>query len=950
MSLHDWSHYKLELYDKDRVQVAEHLDVAKGLRWKKGVYGAGEFSFSLPLSHWQAQAIAHEALHFCRIWRDDDTESLMDGIIFKPSWTRANNPDQYLEIAGVSLDHIAKWRSGVPLNPGTSTVAPLTITDHVDDAFKWIVARTLGASAPTIPSGSSRAVPDITIEADAHAYPTEETVTFITRPKYTLYDFLREMGGHYGVDWSFTFDSSMNIVFKTFYPRRGTNKTELNGSVAPIIMNDAGENLRGWRFFWDAGEHANVVIARNCREEYEDAAAVADWWRREIISESSDDTVNAAALTDAAVKIGYAQDFRESVDCQFRAGGSGVRFDVGDQVTTSNNQEAYGPKDETIAEVLGQILDDGTEELGIVFGDPEPDMLDRQSGGGAVSADDPYEDLSDEDSLPVANTADPGTEEKFSREDHVHDLNLTANDAGVMALTDGVGYIVGVNGIATSIVDGELTIDGSGAASSLWTRFDAGSLDLDYALRPTKYGDDVRLKADADADVIWLEGDSGKSHFADDMYLGDAAGVADSRLHIKDVAEGRYGARITFENASAEKGQVGLSDDGELFMNTHEAQGISLQVQSVQKFYLFDDGSQAAFENGGLVAGYVDLSSTGGVANDPMWSLSNETGDLYLDEDATTHIGGYLYTWPLTGAAANKALGVSSIEGASVTLGWLDVGATDHGALTGLGDDDHSQYLLAAGSRALTGHWNAGAFNITASRFYTQTADYLYSVSAGEIHVKGANYAVLYGSTGYLVVGAAAVYPKDGLDLGISGTNDFADGFFTGTVYANNFQVATDCYVGSHAATYLNLYASGFVSFNIGGTFLAFVGNQDSANALFPASGVSFDIGTTSRKIRSIQMSGTITIGGDVNLYRGGADVLQTDDGLTIGGNLLYYGDGAANRSLAAHRHGNRTGSWTVYGARLSWLPVYGTDYVTVIGYLESYAHYHSITTSYGTP
>jgi len=32
----------------------------------------------------------------------------------------------------------------------------------------------------------------------------------------------------------------------------------------------------------------------------------------------------------------------------------------------------------------------------------------------------------------------------------------------------------------------------------------------------------------------------------------------------------------------------------------------------------------------------------------------------------------------------------------------------DHGSIAGLGDDDHAQYLLAAGTRALTGSWDAG--------------------------------------------------------------------------------------------------------------------------------------------------------------------------------------------------------------------------------------------------
>ena len=39
--------------------------------------------------------------------------------------------------------------------------------------------------------------------------------------------------------------------------------------------------------------------------------------------------------------------------------------------------------------------------------------------------------------------------------------------------------------------------------------------------------------------------------------------------------------------------------------------------------------------------------------------------------------------------------------------------ATDHGALSGLADDDHAQYLLADGSRALAGAWDMGSQNLT---------------------------------------------------------------------------------------------------------------------------------------------------------------------------------------------------------------------------------------------
>ncbi|MDQ3181412.1 MAG: hypothetical protein M3Q33_12930, partial [Acidobacteriota bacterium] len=43
----------------------------------------------------------------------------------------------------------------------------------------------------------------------------------------------------------------------------------------------------------------------------------------------------------------------------------------------------------------------------------------------------------------------------------------------------------------------------------------------------------------------------------------------------------------------------------------------------------------------------------------------------------------------------------------------LGGGVSDHGELTGLEDDDHPQYFLADGSRALTGNLNAGGNLVT---------------------------------------------------------------------------------------------------------------------------------------------------------------------------------------------------------------------------------------------
>ena len=49
-------------------------------------------------------------------------------------------------------------------------------------------------------------------------------------------------------------------------------------------------------------------------------------------------------------------------------------------------------------------------------------------------------------------------------------------------------------------------------------------------------------------------------------------------------------------------------------------------------------------------------------------------------------------------------------------------GGVDHGNLSGLTDDDHAQYLLKNGTRALTANWDAGSFEIRAQTLESDVA------------------------------------------------------------------------------------------------------------------------------------------------------------------------------------------------------------------------------------
>jgi hypothetical protein len=61
-----------------------------------------------------------------------------------------------------------------------------------------------------------------------------------------------------------------------------------------------------------------------------------------------------------------------------------------------------------------------------------------------------------------------------------------------------------------------------------------------------------------------------------------------------------------------------------------------------------------------------------------------------------------------------KSDGLYVIDDAGTVTGPLiDSASIDHGALSGLGDDDHTQYLLADGTRALAGAWDMGSQALT---------------------------------------------------------------------------------------------------------------------------------------------------------------------------------------------------------------------------------------------
>lgn len=100
------------------------------------------------------------------------------------------------------------------------------------------------------------------------------------------------------------------------------------------------------------------------------------------------------------------------------------------------------------------------------------------------------------------------------------------------------------------------------------------------------------------------------------------------------------------------------------------------------------------------------------VAGLPAWAAPAPT---YTDEQAQDAVGTIL--------TDTASVNFTYNDGANTITADVLPAGVDHGGLGGLGDDDHTQYLLANGTRALTGNWAAGAFTITAEKFIVTETD-----------------------------------------------------------------------------------------------------------------------------------------------------------------------------------------------------------------------------------
>jgi len=202
----------------------------------------------------------------------------------------------------------------------------------------------------------------------------------------------------------------------------------------------------------------------------------------------------------------------------------------------------------------------------------------------------------------------------------------------------------------------------------------------------------------------------------------------------------------------------------------------------------------------------------GGISNSAI--IQATSGILDVSPGDTISIFGVQDSGTLNTVAAGLTL--LYIEEVRVTSG--GGGVTDHGLLSGLTADDHTQYLLVNGTRAMTGDLNMGGFdllNASAGVFNDKVvAEAFYLIPGGDVFAYGFNRDNFYVSSSKATPGKKVVNliaPSTGTALTIA---DQAAPTFTNTskiTFDSNFYLTPDT-TGQPIVNFINNYSAVLIS------------------------------------------------------------------------------------------------------------------------------------------
>ena len=216
--------------------------------------------------------------------------------------------------------------------------------------------------------------------------------------------------------------------------------------------------------------------------------------------------------------------------------------------------------------------------------------------------------------------------------------------------------------------------------------------------------DGIAITGATQADPVVITSTAHGLSNGDDIFIRKVGGMEEINyrvFEIANVAANTYELLGVDGSAYTAYTSGGYAMPGVPHTTIEDVYSNSGNSQALDIYY----GRQGTSSYGWRIIKDSDGSVTSFLTNDGDMRLG-KTLSLLERSSAISDTAGYGQIWVKT--ATPNQLWFTNDAGTDVQLGIS--GASDHGALTGLGDDDHTQYILANGTRAFSGNQSFGGF------------------------------------------------------------------------------------------------------------------------------------------------------------------------------------------------------------------------------------------------
>jgi hypothetical protein len=705
-------------------------------------------SFSLPVDAPEAAYFDAAVIQFVSITPYGQDAHSLWGIISKPKWGYGERGRRdYIDVTVIGVEYLLhsrecyNWTGGV--KAGISAVS-----GKADDLAKEIVRQVFD---DTDADGHSRAWNWGTLAVAADTGATTGTIEQALIGGYVddnIKALCKQFGFNYELRPSVT-GGAVTFTFTTSVPDNGLDKTEGNGVLPHVVVNDFGGQVPKASRYRDWQGMANAVHNLGCDNVVVDAASIATWGRWEYVSEQDTDIELQMEMANLAVKAGEEYTFNvvaASGQCNWLE-----HYIAGDLVTRNNFRLGIVAASEVMAAIT-LTWPDKFLSLEVQWGDKEPGASDKSGGGkyrGHVTA---VPDYRTPVAVGAANAEGDGT--GIVRDDHVHKFALKVGDTEAPP-TDGVITLAAGANIALSPRASTITISATGVASSSHTH-DHGALtglaDDDHTQYFLLAGetDDAHLISEARLEVHAGDAAAGSEivldptkgvliHDGKDLHLygaGDYAETEDGgKFRVQGTSGnvhtlGVYRVKTTVDNLAVlteignyvktigrieTSGGTAIAVNAELSMIPGASGGV--YIKNGRDLHLFGSGDYAETTDGGkcrIQGSSGDIHTVGNIRIKPSTGDSgnviheiNANGTVAFSGSLHIHAGAHITTTP-----------TATLSWVSGTKFFIDADRVKVPAAFSVGDVDYtwpgtitSGYLYVTASSTTAGTVSIGALS-----------------------------------------------------------------------------------------------------------------------------------------------------------------------------------------------------------------------------------------------